>query len=212
MQAKRLHQTHAHLSHSVGVGGHVVHGGYGFSSHTHGLALDAVIGANVVLADGTLVHASETENSDLYWAIRGGGSSFGIVVEFEFQTFDVSQPVSWFSIASNFPSRTKEEVVSGLLRFQEILESGEMDRKMNMRLELGNLTKLEVVYHGPESEARGFIEPLVEPLGLDWKSNRTTAQEGDWLDNLQSWTYGDPLNITYPYEGVSDLLHTTDPS
>lgn len=165
-----------------------------------------MIGANVILANGTLVHASVTENTDLFWAIRGGGSSFGIVVEFEFETFDVSEPVSWFTIASNIPSGAKEEAAAALLSWQENLEQGLLPREMNMRVELGAIVTVEVVYHGPEADAREALLPLAEPLLLDWKSNRTKVTEGDWLDMLQSWTYGDPLNITYPYEGVSNPM------
>lgn len=189
---------------SVGVGGHVTGGGFGFASHTHGLALDGVIGANVVLADGSLVHASETENQDLFWAIRGGGSSFGIVAEFEFETFDVSHPFTWFSIASSIIKGTKEEAAASLLAFQDLLEQGGLDEKLNLRVELGAIVTVEVVYYGSEADARAALEPFVEPLALDYTSNRTSVTEGPWLDMLQSWTYGDPLNITYPFEGVSD--------
>lgn len=191
---------------SVGVGGHVIHGGFGFSSHTHGLALDAVIGANIVLADGSLVHASETENEDLFWAIRGGGSSFGIVTDFEVKTFDTSPDFSWFSIGSDLASRSKEDAVAGLLGFQKVLEEGALTSKLNMRLGVGATAALEVVYHGPEHEARAALEPLVEPLGLLWKSNRTTARQGGWIEMLDSWTYGDPLNLTTEYDGVSSSL------
>lgn len=192
---------------SVGVGGHVIHGGFGFSSHTHGLALDAVIGANVVLADGSLVHASATENEDLFWAVRGGGSSFGIVADFEVETFDVSKNFSWFSIMTDLTSRTPEDAAAGLMGFQQALEDGKLSEKLNMRLGLGSTVALEVVYHGSEKDAREALQPIVEPLGLQWQSNRTTARQGDWIEMLNSWTYGDPLNVTYPWEGVSPVCH-----
>ena len=198
---------------SVGSGGHIIHGGFGFSSHTHGLALDAVIGVKVVLADGSLVHASASENTDLFWAIRGGGSSFGIVTEFEINTFDVDQQFSWFMIEADLTSRTKADAVAGLAAFQKVIEEGGMSKKLNMRLGIGATSNLEVVFHGPEDDAREALKPFVEPLGLKWKSNSTSARQGEWLEMLQSWTYGDPLNITDSFPGVSrrdDVLSSAD--
>jgi FAD/FMN-containing dehydrogenase len=70
---------------SVGVGGLTLAGGIGWKVRKYGLALDNVVGAQVVLADGTLVRADAKENPDLFWALRGGGGNFGIVTSFELQ-------------------------------------------------------------------------------------------------------------------------------
>lgn len=68
---------------TVGLGGFLLQGGFGWNSRNVGIGCENVIGIDVVLADGTLVHASETENADLFWAARGAGPGFfGVVVRF----------------------------------------------------------------------------------------------------------------------------------
>lgn len=69
----------------VGATGYTLGGGTGWLVRTLGPACDAVTGADVVLADGTQVHASADEHPDLFWALRGGGGNFGVVVALEVQ-------------------------------------------------------------------------------------------------------------------------------
>lgn len=70
-------------AYTVGMGGFLLQGGFGWNSRASGLACQSVVGIDVVLADGTLVHASETENPELLWAARGAGPGFfGVVVRF----------------------------------------------------------------------------------------------------------------------------------
>jgi alkanesulfonate monooxygenase SsuD/methylene tetrahydromethanopterin reductase-like flavin-dependent oxidoreductase (luciferase family) len=68
----------------VGVGGLATAGGIGWLSREHGLTIDHLRAVDVVLADGTLAHASAAENPDLFWAMRGAGANFGVAVCFEF--------------------------------------------------------------------------------------------------------------------------------
>lgn len=70
---------------SVGIGGLTTGGGIGFMVRKFGLAIDNLLSVEVVTADGEILRASSKENSDLFWAVRGGGSNFGIITEFEFK-------------------------------------------------------------------------------------------------------------------------------
>jgi len=75
----------------VGVGGLATAGGIGWMARQHGLTIDHLRAAEIVLADGSLVRAGESEHSDLFWAIRGAGANFGIVTAFEFEVDDVGE-------------------------------------------------------------------------------------------------------------------------
>lgn len=76
-------------AYTVGLGGFLLQGGFGWYGRVVGMSCESVTGIDVVLTDGRLVHASETENSDLLWAARGAGAGFfGVVVRFYLKLHD----------------------------------------------------------------------------------------------------------------------------
>ncbi|KAK3952252.1 glucooligosaccharide oxidase [Pseudoneurospora amorphoporcata] len=158
----------------VGVGGPSLHGGFGFSSHTYGLAVDWIAAATVVLANSTVVTASPTENPDLFWALRGAGSNFGIVASFKFNTFAAPSQVTAFQI--NLPWNSASSIASGWGKLQDWLAAGNMPKEMNMSLRLA------------KSDATAGL---------------SNAQQYDCMGVFTYYTYGGTVDVTHPYNTVS---------
>jgi hypothetical protein len=81
------------IASTTGISGLTLGGGIGYLCRTYGLTIDNLISARVVTANGDLIYASESDNSDLFWAIRGGGGNFGIVASFTFKLYNVGPEV-----------------------------------------------------------------------------------------------------------------------
>ncbi len=114
---------------STGIAGYTLGGGVGWLMRKHGLACDNLVAADVVTADGRLVRASDAENPELYWGLRGGGGNFGIVTSFEFQLHRVGPTVLAGPIF--FPGEQAAQVLRGFRAYTASLPD-EMTTLLNL--------------------------------------------------------------------------------
>jgi alkanesulfonate monooxygenase SsuD/methylene tetrahydromethanopterin reductase-like flavin-dependent oxidoreductase (luciferase family)/FAD/FMN-containing dehydrogenase len=115
----------------VGVGGLATAGGVGFLGRVHGLTIDHIVAADVVLADGTVAHASAVENPDLFWAVRGAGANVGIVVSFDF-VVDAVGDVGWAQLAFQV-----DDAATFLEEFGRLQEAAPRDTTLFLILSAG---------------------------------------------------------------------------
>jgi len=121
----------------TGVAGLTLSGGIGWLRSRYGLCIDNMVAAEVVTADGQLLNASESENADLFWALRGGGGNFGVVTRFQFKLHKVGPTVMF--CAPIYPIETGAEPI----RFWR-----EFMAKHNH--EVGSLVEFSTVAEGPD--------------------------------------------------------------
>ena len=159
---------------STGVAGLTLGGGHGYLSRRHGLTIDNLLAAKMVLADGSQVTASADENPDLFWAIRGGGGNFGVVTEFTFQAHPletiVGGPTFWAIEDTDvllsayrewLPSAPRN--VSGFFNWHTIPPAEPFPEELHMRLVCGIVWCIDA----SDEEAEKAMEPLLslaEPL------------------------------------------------
>lgn len=159
-------------------------------------------GATVVLANATVVNASETENQDLFWALRGSGSNFGVVASFRFKTFAAPSLVTTFEV--NLAWNNASAIADGWGRLQDWLKV-DMPAELNMRV-LGNgfQTQLQGLYYGNSSNLKTAVQPLLGKLN----STLSNVKESGWMEAFQNYAYSQQIDITRPYSQVFILrLH-----
>ncbi len=168
------HATHAFglavpsgIISTTGVGGLTLGGGMGHLTRQYGLTIDSLLSADVVLADGTFVVASAEENSDLFWAIRGGGGNFGVVTSFLFRAHPVATvcagPMLWnldqvadiMKWYRDFITRAPEEL-NGFFAFLTVPPAPPFPEALHFKKMCG----LVWCYNGTMDKANEILGPL----------------------------------------------------
>ncbi|HRF60196.1 MAG TPA: FAD-binding oxidoreductase [Fimbriimonadaceae bacterium] len=190
----------------VGVVGYLLGGGYGLMMRTYGLAVDMLKKATVILADGSIVTASPTENADLFYALRGGGGAFGIVTELEIGlvphaevfagsvAFDAGLAPQVYRAWSEWTHTLPNEVTSGtvLITFPPVPFVPEFLHGRSLLI----LTACSTL---PQAESEALLAPIRSMAGAELDSFR-------WMPFTESATiYNDPVD-PLPAIGTGALL------
>lgn len=146
---------------SVGVAGLTLLGGLGWMVRRDGLAIDSLVAAELVMADGRLLHASNTVNPDLFWAIRGGGGNFGVAVSFDF----VAHPAEY--VFAGTVTYSKKDLPAMLRRWRDYMRTApnELTSMFFIMPAFGGMppsVMVRLCYVGGEQEAvMNALEPLL---------------------------------------------------
>ncbi|PLB43262.1 FAD/FMN-containing dehydrogenase [Aspergillus steynii IBT 23096] len=199
----------------TGVGGLTLGGGYGWLSGMYGLTIDNLLAATVVLPSGEIVVADAASHQDLFWALRGAGYNFGVVVDFTFQAYVQTNPV--YSGILSFGPDKLEPVIAALNKQLE-----NPDPKAGVMCILAQppgapslMVNTLVFYNGSQSEGEARFADL---LSLSPVANMVSMIPYSQLNSLQNpmATYGDrktfkglffqtPLDATFLRSVLDDL-------
>lgn len=157
-QEHGLATTAGNVSHT-GVGGLTLGGGMGWLARQYGLSCDNVVSFEVVTAAGEVLRASELDNQDLFWGLRGGGGNFGIVTEFEFTLHDIGTQA--LTVAYDFPM---EQAASAFRGWRDL--SLDVPRAATFEASMsGGITTLGYVWVGDPAEGRSLL-PSLDRIGV----------------------------------------------
>jgi FAD/FMN-containing dehydrogenase len=156
--AQGLVTTTGVVSHT-GVGGLTLGGGFGRLNRKYGLTIDNVLGATIVTADGRVRSISDGNESDLFWAIRGGGGNFGVVTEFEYQLHPFDRNV--LSGSMIWPIAQARDVLEHYAeaspRYSDEMYLGPMLLRVP---DLGDALLMEVLYNGDPAQGERELASL----------------------------------------------------
>lgn len=156
------------INSTTGVAGLTLGGGFGWLSRKYGMTVDNLLAADVVTADGKSLRATETENPDLFWALRGGSGNFGVVTRFEYKLYPVGPEV-----LSGLVIYPMSETTSVLKQYREYVKTLGDDTAVWVVLRLAPplpflpekvhgtpILALAVFHAGDPEQGRKTLEPL----------------------------------------------------
>ncbi|RXW25847.1 hypothetical protein EST38_g63 [Candolleomyces aberdarensis] len=169
----------------TGVAGLTLGGGYGWLANRYGLATDNLRQATVVTADGSTLTANEKENSDLFWAIRGGGGNFGVVTEFVFQLHPQRKTV-FAGMVIYAPDSVKKIVELTKTWWPKAGENEAMCQIASVDPEGRPIMVLLLFYNGCESEGRINFKEFLDIGPIADMAKEIPFEELNGLQNEQS--------------------------
>jgi FAD/FMN-containing dehydrogenase len=156
------------INSTTGISGLTLGGGFGWLTCKYGLTIDNLVSADVITADGMKIRASENENADMFWAIRGGGGNFGVVTQYEFRLYPVGPEILAGLVV--FPFKQAKQV---LTRYREFVESAPEELSVWAVLRKApplpflpevvhgkEVVVLAIFYAGDITQGKKMIEPL----------------------------------------------------
>ena len=166
------------------------------SSHKYGLATDWIVGMTVVLANGTIARCSATENQNLFWALRGSGSNYGIVASYEFATFAAPTQVTYFSMPAKWNTTTAPVYLAAVENYTKAVMPADLTMRMFASSYQHNF---EGLYYGDVAKLRAALKPLQDKIpGLSIQSATNTT----WLKAFEHYANAN-TDPTTPYSMVS---------
>jgi len=204
------------ISHT-GIGGFTLGGGFGRLNRKFGLAVDNVVGATIVTADGRIRRIGPKDEPDLFWAIRGGGGNFGVVSEFEYRL----HPFDRKSLCGNivWPMSQARDVLTFYAEWSERLpDEMYVGPSLFRHPDMGDVVAMDVLYYGDPAAGEKLLAPLravgkpaADGVAVQDYIVMQTAADGDMAHGIRSYAKNGMVKAWSP-QLVEAMLGGYDPN